>query len=225
MDTPIRLKYEMGTRARDLQHAHPDPNPLAVEKTAALDDRLERARVLGTQQETGRIAARAATAERAQLRFNIRERPLRHLVRIARAANKSNPGLKLRFRLPKVSISSVAFLSSARAMMQEAGSHRDLFIRYGMPEGFLDDLAAALAAYDMAINEANAGRTAHVGATAELTAVIEEVMGLVDELDAMNQLRFQDQPELAAAWASARNIPWPEKSAADPEATSKEPAA
>jgi hypothetical protein len=45
-----------------------------------------------------------------------------------------------------------------------------------------------------------------VGAVAELRAVSDEVMQLVDMLDGLNRYRFGGNAELTAAWKSARNV-------------------
>jgi len=57
-------------------------------------------------------------------------------------------------------------------------------------------------------SEANAERRAHVGARADLEVVAEEIMGIVQHLDALNKYRFRSMPEQLAGWASARNVAW-----------------
>jgi len=39
--------------------------------------------------------------------------------------------------------------------------------------------------------------------------VTDEIMGLIDHLDALNQYRYRQDAERLAAWRSARNIAWP----------------
>ena len=50
------------------------------------------------------------------------------------------------------------------------------------------------------------GRRDHVGARAELDAVSDEVLHLVELLDGLNRYRFGGGAELRAAWESARKV-------------------
>jgi hypothetical protein len=56
------------------------------------------------------------------------------------------------------------------------------------------------------VAETNEGRRGHVGARAELDAVSDEVMQLVEMLDGLNRYRFAREAELLAAWESARHV-------------------
>lgn len=88
-------------------------------------------------------------------------------------------------------------------------AHRDLLIRYGMPETFLDELGAALDRFEQSLNDKHNGRAAHVGARADLEAVTAEIMLIVRQLDALNRFRFRNDTESLAAWKSARDVAWP----------------
>ena len=50
------------------------------------------------------------------------------------------------------------------------------------------------------------GRLGHVGATAELGTVAEEVGQVVKVMSGLIRVRFASQPELLAAWESASNV-------------------
>ena len=78
--------------------------------------------------------------------------------------------------------------------------------RYGLADRLLDDLAAALDAFDRTVVETNEGLRAHVGARAELKAVSDEIMRLVAMLDGLNRYRFSGNAELQAAWESAKKV-------------------
>ncbi|HEX6104849.1 MAG TPA: hypothetical protein VFZ26_04655 [Gemmatimonadales bacterium] len=96
-----------------------------------------------------------------------------------------------------------------RVATATALAHRELLQRYGMPESFPEDLGRMLDEFEAALNEKHAGRSAHVGAHADLYAVTAEVMGLVRQLDALNRFRFRNDAERLGAWRSARNVAWP----------------
>jgi hypothetical protein len=52
---------------------------------------------------------------------------------------------------------------------------------------------------------------AHIGARADLIAVARELVELAGVLDGINRFRFRNDPELLAAWESARNVVGPFK--------------
>jgi hypothetical protein len=95
-------------------------------------------------------------------------------------------------------------------------SHRELLLRYGLPETFLEELGAALDRFEHVLNEKHAGRAAHVGARAELGAVSAEIMLIVRQLDALNRFRFRNDAESLAAWKSARDVAWPAQEKEEP---------
>ncbi len=82
-------------------------------------------------------------------------------------------------------------------------------MKQGMPEGLVGEVTTALAAYEHAVDNKSTGRSAHVGASADLLAVTDRIMQLIQQLDALNRLRFRDDPEMLAAWRSAHDIDWP----------------
>jgi hypothetical protein len=208
MDTPTRNKVEMATRVRDFGRDHPDPTPRGTEAQATLEARLTRIDTLATQHKVGRDAARAARDTKRRIRRDIREKPLHQLTRIAGAVLAEQPELHLRLELPKASVSARDFLTAARAMAAVATGQKELFLSFGMPATFLDDLAGALAQYEQAVTAVTASTASHIGARADLEAVTEEIMQVVRTIDALNHLRFADQPELLTAWEGIRNVPW-----------------
>src|SRR5439155_20613870 len=89
-------------------------------------------------------------------------------------------------------------------MLEQGQAGRELLAKHGLAATLLDDLAAAVEQFDAAVAETNEGRRDHVGARAELDAVSDEVMHLVEVLEGLNRYRFGGGAELRAAWESAR---------------------
>jgi len=222
MNTSNRRRLAMAIRVRDFSRAHTYANERYAAVVARLEDRVARAQALDTQQQGGRLLVRSMTVSKEELKHTIREQYLRHLAAIAVAVSAEEPELAARFPLPRRGANHQDFVTAARAMAAEAEVRRDLFTSYGLPESFLADLATALSAYDATVDEAHAGRGSHVGARAELDAVISELMQLARQLDAMNRYRFRSDREQLAAWASARDVAWPAGVPAGGDATAKE---
>ena len=91
-------------------------------------------------------------------------------------------------------------------MLDEAVAQRELLLANGMASILLDDLRTVLDQYDESVEQAQAGRRAHVGAVAELAVVTSEIMEVVQMFDGLNRYRFRTNADLHAAWQSARNI-------------------
>jgi hypothetical protein len=208
MDFTIRRKLDMAGRVRDFCRTHPDPNPGYTAAVARLEERLVRAEALARQEVTGHQTVAGAVVNKEQLREEIYG-TLGLLSGLAESAAKEEPELAVGFGRPRTKFSHQVFLTRARVAAANATAHRDLLIRYGMPETFLDQLGAGLDQFEQALNEKHNGRAAHVGARAELEAVTSEIMLLVRQLDALNRFRFRNDAESLAAWKSARDVAWP----------------
>jgi hypothetical protein len=208
MNADSQKKLAMAIRVRDFSRAHPYTDPGQVALVTRFEDRIARAEQLDAQQREGNASVRASTTHRRELRRMIRRELLEHVVITARAASKEVPELATLFRVPRASARHQDFMTAARAMVATATDQKELLARHGLSAAVLDDLTAALAEYDSAVLQANSGRSAHVGARADIAAVMREIMELVDQLDGINRYRFRTDAEQLAAWKSARDLPW-----------------
>ena len=94
-------------------------------------------------------------------------------------------------------------------MLEQGQAQRELLAKHELADRLLEDLAAAVDQFDASVAETNEGRRGHVGARAELDAVSDEVMQLVEMLDGLNRYRFGREAELLAAWERARHVVGP----------------
>jgi hypothetical protein len=225
MRTNIRRKLDMAGRVRDFVRAHPDTSPGHVAAAERLMDRLARAEALAQQAVTGQRTVSGAIAVRKVLREEIAD-TIALLAGLARGAARDEPELAAALARGAKG-GNQAFLTRGRVAAATAAAHRELLQRYGMPETFPDELSRMLDEFEAALNEKHAGRAAHVGANADLDAVTDEVMRLVQQLDALNRFRFRDDAEALGAWRSARNVAWPapERRAPGPQGGDIRPAA
>jgi hypothetical protein len=56
------------------------------------------------------------------------------------------------------------------------------------------------------VEQGSAGRLAHVGASAELVTIAEEVVQVVKVMNGLIRIRFANQEEQLAAWESASSV-------------------
>jgi hypothetical protein len=206
MNAKSRRKLEMGARALEFSRAHPDASAGYTAAVTRLEERLARAAQVAAQQREGLLAVRAAAARKLELRQAMRQSHLSHLSQVARAAAREVPELAEKFVLRPRATTYLGFRTAARGMEAEAQSRKEVLVKHGLVEAVLEDLTQALDQFDAAVDSSAEGRAAHVGASAELSAVADEVVQCVKMMDGLNRYRFRRAPELLAAWESVSNV-------------------
>ena len=196
----------MGTRALDFSRAHPDASPGYTAAVTRLEERLARAQQLAAQQRDGLLQVRASTVRKVELRRTMRQAHLSHLAQVAKVAAREVPELAQKLVLRPGTTTYLAFRTAARGMAAEAQNQKEMLVKHGLAETVLDNLVQALDQFDAAVESGAGGRQAHVGASAELRAVAEEVVQIVRVMDGLNRYRFLNDPERLAAWESASNV-------------------
>ena len=85
-------------------------------------------------------------------------------------------------------------------MAEAARGQRELLARHGLQDAVMDDLIVKVAAYEDAVQHGAEGRRQHIGTTAQLRAVADEMVRVVQVMDGFQRLRFAKDPERLAAW-------------------------
>lgn len=225
MRTDLRRRLEMAVRVRDFFRTHQTPGVTQEGAVTRLEQLVQRAETLASQQRAGVIATRGAVEQRADLRHTLQSEMLRYLSAVGAAAAREDPELAAQFRLPKPRGGNHVFVTWARGMLDKATALKDVLVSRGMSAKLLDDLTAALTEFEQTLEATRTARLAHVGATADLQAVLAEISEQVRILDGLVRYRFGGNEELMGAWASARNVVGPFKSQKPPEAGGSTPAA
>lgn len=207
----------MAARAREFLRAHRMAVASEAMALTHLEELLQRAEWLASQQRARVVASRSATVAREDLRRKI-QKLLRFLVMIGAVAANQDPDLALQFRLPSLGASNHTFLTAARGMLDKATARRDLLVSLGMSASLLVNLAAALGEFEKTLQAMRAGRRDHVAANAALDAVATEIAEQVRLVDGWMRHRFGGNAELMAAWTSAGNVLGPFKSRSEPDA-------
>jgi hypothetical protein len=131
---------------------------------------------------------------------------LHHLTSVAEVALVDEPELVKKFVIPRDTTTYRGFQTAASGMAAEAQSRKDLLLKHGLAEEVLTGLEVALDQFETAVEQGAAGRVGHVGATAELETVAEEVGQVVKVMSGLIRVRFASQPALLAALESASNV-------------------
>ncbi len=196
----------MGDRVLEFCKAHPDPSPGYEAMVARLDEGLSRADVLTDQQRNGILEVRVATQRKRALRRALRRGHLAHLARVARVAEKEVPGLSQRLKVGLTGGTYLSFRAAARGMVAEAAARQDILVKHGLSSTVLDAVSQALDQFDAAVKQGTDGRRAHVGASADLDSVADEIAQIVRAMDGLNRVRFAEDAELLPAWISASSV-------------------
>src|SRR2546422_635962 len=82
--------------------------------------------------------------------------------------------------------------TAARGIAAEAQTNKDILVKYGLAESVLENFLQALDQFDEAVEQGQQGRRAHVGASAELESVADEIVQIVRVMDGLNRYRFMN---------------------------------
>lgn len=206
MNAKSRRRIEMARRVLEFSRAHPDESPGYVAALARLEKLLGEADEQAGRQRDGTLQVRASTAWKRQLSRAMRKVHLAHLTRVARVAAREVPELAQKLTLRPGTRTYMAFRTTARGMAAEAQNRKEVLVRHGLAETVLANLLETLDQFDAAVESGATGRQTHVGASAELQAVADEVFQIVRVMDGLNRYRFMNDPERLAAWESASTV-------------------
>jgi hypothetical protein len=212
MKASVRRTIEMSKRVLSFSLDHPDPSPGYSAALERLQKAVAEADLLADRQEEGFKARRAATGLKQTLRRRIRRNLLLHVCRVGEAAASEVPELGAKFQLAREAIPYLAFRTAARGILAEAQSRRELMVRHGMLDASVENLVKSLSQFEQAIEQGDTARRAHVGASAELDALADELTQISRLMDGINRARFENDREALAQWQSASNVIGPPRS-------------
>jgi hypothetical protein len=205
MDTPIRLRLETGDAALAFSLANPSPDPNHAAIVTRLGGAISRGRLLTEQALTGQLTEHASVETKDELTDLIRER-MQVISSVADLANREQPGVAEKVRVPAGNVGHKKLFVAAHVALSQATLLADLLYQHGMPQNFLAEFSALIDQFQQAIEAKKSGNLAHVGANAELEQVTREILRLVKVLDRLNRVRFRKDPQMLAAWNSARTL-------------------
>jgi hypothetical protein len=199
------------------------PKTRGAEVLAELDAVITEMESHSTAQASGQRGAKAGTTHKAAARAALRE-DLEAIGRTARVMALTMPGLDDKFRLPR-NAGDQAWLAAARAFAQDAGPLKAEFTRRGLPEDFLDDLNADIAAFATSIDSRAQQTGERVAATVAIDAALDRGMNASRELDAIVRNIFRDDPAVLAEWTSASHTERAPRHASAPQPPAPPPPA
>jgi len=115
----------MAGRVREFLRAHKTDGVGEGLGLAKLEELVERAEVLASQQRSGVVATRSATKRRKNVRRALQSKLLLYLRAVGAVAAKENAELAVQFQVPPSNASHEALLTMARGMLEKATLHKD----------------------------------------------------------------------------------------------------
>ena len=206
MRAVTRRVYDLCVRVLSWTAAHPDDEPGFTVLVAQLQALAARMGQVITDQRNGLIDSRAATSRKRERRRTMLAVPIAHLAQIGALAAREQHELGKTFRFKPTATSLVAFRSAARAMYEEAQSHKEVLVKHGLSESVLVEFGKMLDEFDAAVRLGTEGRMTHTAATRELEALTREAGRLVRAMDARNRIRFRNDLPALEQWISARTV-------------------
>lgn len=163
-------------------------------------------RQIAGKQDAATGAAQGATGSKNSLVAAIWD-DLVHIARTFRTLKKHNPAIDVDFLMPPER--NEAIIAAARAFAINALPLKQLFIDWGMPADFLDDLNADIAAYDAAAQTQDTRYAGREGDTGDLEIAVETLVSAIDDLDTlMSNILRSDAPVLSQ-WREASHYDKP----------------
>jgi len=206
MRAGTRRAYDLSVRVLSWTAAHPDDEPGFTVLVAQLQALATRMGQVITAQRNGLIDSRASRSRKQDLRRTMLAVPIAHLAQIGALAAREQHELGKTFRFKPTATSLVAFRSAARAMYEEAQSHKEVLVKHGLSESVLVEFGKMLDEFDAAVRLGTEGRMTHTAATRELEALTKEAGRLVRAMDARNRIRFRNDLPALEQWISARTV-------------------
>lgn len=205
MYNELRLQHESGTRVLEFCKANPADTAAFTTAVQALEAVLGAALAADQAFGGGLNTVREATLTRKAEADGIQVM-VSAVGRIARAIGRDQPGFAARYRIPRSDRSFRGIHNRARELLTRVRAEQDRFTAFGFTAEMADELAARLDRFEAGMTLGNTGLRTHVAARAEARDLTRRLRRHMEELNAINQVRFHDDPDLLAAWNSARNV-------------------
>lgn len=202
-----RSTFDSFQRVKEFLTQHPladEPASLGAQ-AAELDDVIQRLSDDAVKQETGSRYAQVHIERERALRASLYADHLQPISRIARDVFGVS-GMDRAFRVPRNVRVNQPLIAAARAMAESAEKEKDVFLRHGLPQDFIEQLRAAASALDETRTAKTESARHRVTATASVQDQIKRGRKAVRLLDAVLVLRLRNEPELLAAWRIARKV-------------------
>jgi hypothetical protein len=132
-----------------------------------------------------------------------------HMLPISRVAREvfGASGMDRAFVMPHKRSVNQKLLAAAGVMAEAAEKEKDVFVKHGLPQDFIEQLTSCAAALETAQTAKVESGRRRVSATAALRDQLKRGRKAVRLLNAVLEPQLAKDPERLAAWRSAKHVP------------------
>ncbi|MCA1557234.1 MAG: hypothetical protein LC731_01695 [Acidobacteria bacterium] len=204
MDDQVIRDYQMFVRVRDLTSENIADFPaqsLGRQKFNELEGVIAVLEEQGALKESGRSASRVHTQSKREARNRLLEQ-VKMISRTARRMALNTTGMKSGFRVPQTN-GEQALINAARAFAVDAEPVKSQFIKWEMPETFIEDLNAAIEDFVEAASNKNISASRSTQARAAVKEARSNGKAIVRDLKEIASNKYKNNPAMLAAWKRA----------------------
>ena len=187
------------------QHPMVDAPAMLGAQATELNDVIAALSGASVDQEAGERFLKVHTASQRALREELYAKHMRPVSFVAREVFGVT-GMDRAFRLPPTNRVTSTVLTAASAMIEAADASHDVFVQHGLAQDFVEQFRAAAAAVTQSVESQTASGRRRVMATAAAKDLVKRGRKAVRLLDAILVPRFSADPDLLAAWQSAKKV-------------------
>ena len=201
-----RSSLDSFQRVKEFLTQHPladEPEALGAQ-AAELDDVIQRLSSEVVGQDAGIRFTRAHIERERNLAETLYDDHMQPISRIARDVF-GRSGMDKAFHMPRTRV-IVPLVTAALAMAKAAEQERDVFVRHGLPMDFIEQLKSAASALEETRTAKTKSARDRTTATASVQDQAKRGRKAVRLLDAVLLPRLRKDPQLLAAWKSAKRV-------------------
>ena len=181
------------------------PVPDTAAQLQQLSEVIRQLSETGAEQDESSRQSRGEVARQRALRKSLW---VHHLVPISRIARRmfGQPGMDVKFRLPRYSADNEALIDAATGMAEAAEAHAAAFVQQGLATDFVEQLRAATEQVSAAVGTRVQAAQRRSRADEAVATLLKRGRASVDMLDAVVSSRLESRPDLRAAWKAAKRL-------------------
>ena len=188
------------------QHPFSEESAALGAQLSELNDVIAQLVTESVSQESSSRFVRAHVESQRKLRARLYTEHMTPISRVAREVFGAT-GMDRAFLMPRRATVNQVLLAAAGFMAEAAAKWKDVFLQHGLPQDFIEQLTSATSALEEARNARTESARQRVTATASLNDLLKRGRRAVRMLDAILRPRLVKDPELLAAWQSAKRVP------------------
>jgi hypothetical protein len=199
--------HEMFRKVREFVRQHESiftPGSNAHTVAARLDETIRELDEHISLQRFSDQASQKHTQDKSEACHELRSR-LQLIVDVVRLLKRTIPDIGDRFKFGR-SESDAALLHTARLFAEQAESLKPVFLKYEMPENFIEDIYSRIRTVEQLLADRTTARSALKRSTNNIRTQFQNGLHLIAELDIFMTNLLRDKPAERTHWNIVRRV-------------------